>query len=147
MLFKFKSFIIIEIWLTMLLLFSHSIVSNSLQPYGLQHTRLPCPSLSARLCSVMSIESMIQSNHLTLCHPFLLSPSASPSIRVFPMSQFFTSGGQSIGASASVLPMNLQGWFPLGLIDLISLQSKRLSRVFSSTTFKSISSSALSFTF
>ena len=58
-------------------------MSDSLQPHGLQHTRLPCPSLSARLCSVMSIESMIQSNHLTLCHPFLLSPSAFPSIRVF----------------------------------------------------------------
>ena len=68
--------------------------------------------------------------------PLLLLPSTFPSIRVFSSGRFFTSGGQSIGpsASASVLPMNIQGWFPLGLTSLISLQAKRLSRVFSSTT-------------
>ena len=68
------------------------------------------------------------SNHLVLCGPLLLLPSILPSIRVFPVSQFFASGGQSIGASAlaSVLPMNIQGWFPLGLTALISLQSKGL---------------------
>ena len=66
-------------------------------------------------------------------HPFLLLPSIFPSIRVFSMSWLFTSGGQSIGTSTSVLPMNIQGWFPLGLIDLISLLSKGLWRVFSST--------------
>ena len=75
-------------------------------------------------------------NHLILCHPLLLLLSIFPSIRVFPMSPFFTSGGQSIGVSvsASVLPMNSQDWFPLGLAGWISLQSKGLSRVFSNIT-------------
>ena len=84
----------------------------------------------------MSIESVMPSNHLILCHPLLLPPSIFPRIRVFSKSQLFTSGGQSIGAStsASVLPMNIQGWFPLGLTGWISFQSKRLSRVFSNTT-------------
>ena len=72
----------------------------------------------------MSIESVIPSNHLIPCRPLLFLPSIFPSIRVFPMSQFFVSGGQSIGASASVsvLPMNIQDWFPLGLTSLISLE-------------------------
>ena len=76
------------------------------------------------------------SNHLILCCPLLLLPSIFPSIRGFPMSQFFASGRQSIGvsASASVLPINIQDWFPLGLTGLISLQSKGPSRVFSKTT-------------
>ena len=111
-------------------------VSNSLQPHGLQQARLPCPSPSPGVCS----------NSCPLswwCHPTILSSvvpfssclqslSASGS---FPMSQFFTSGSQSIGvsASASVLPMNIQNWFPLGLTGLI-LQSRGLSRVFSNTT-------------
>ena len=83
----------------------------------------------------MSIELVMLSNHLILCRPLLL-PSTFPSIRGFPMSQLFESGGQSIraSASASVLPMNIQGWFPLGVTGLISLLSKGLSRVFSSTT-------------
>ena len=66
--------------------------------------------------------------------PFFFSPSIPPSIRVFSKESLFTSGGQTIGASVSVLPINIQGWFPLGLTGLISLQSKGLSRVFSSTT-------------
>ena len=72
------------------------------------------------------IESVMPCNHLILCCPFLLLPSIIPSIRVFPMSQFFTSGGQNIGvsASASVLPMNIQDWFPLGWTDWISWLSK-----------------------
>ena len=88
------------------------------------------------LLKLMSIGSVMPSNHLILCHPLLLPPSFFPSIRSFPMCQFFASGGHSIGvsASASVLPMNSQDWFPLGLTGLISLQSKRLSRVFSNTT-------------
>ena len=73
-------------------------------------------------------------NHLILCRPLLLLPSIFPSIRFFPMSQFFISGDQSIGASASVLPRNIQNWFPSGLTGLISSQSKGLSRVFSNTT-------------
>ena len=104
-------------------------------PHGLQHTRLPCPSPSPRACS----------NSCPLsrwCHPTILSsviPFSSclqsfPESRSFLMSWFFTSGGQSTRASASILPMNIQGWFPLGLTGWVSLQSKGLSRVFSSTT-------------
>ena len=85
------------------------------------------------LLKLMSIESVMPSNHLIPFSSLLRSFPASGS---FQMSQFFTSGGQSIGASASalVLPMNIQDWFPVGLTGLISLQSKRLSRVFSNTT-------------
>ena len=92
---------------------------------------------SWHLHKLMSIKSVIPSNHLILCHPLLLLPSIFPSIGwdSFQMSQFFTTGGQSIGvsASASVLPMNIQDWFPLGGTGWISLQSKGLSRVFSNT--------------
>ena len=92
-------------------------------------------TISWSLLKLLSIESEMPSNHLILFHPLLLLPSiffaASES---FPMSQFFASGDQSIRASASVLPMNIQDWFPLGLTGLISLQSKGLSRVFSNNT-------------
>ena len=83
-----------------------------------------------------SIESVMPSSPLILCRPLLLLPSIFPASGSFPMSPLFASGGQSIGTStsASVLPMNVQGWFPLGWTGLISLRSKRLSRVFSSTT-------------
>ena len=83
---------------------------------------------------LMFIESAMPSNHLILCHPLLLLPLVFPRIKVFSVSQFFPSGGQRIGASVSVLPMNIQGWFPLGLTGLISLLSKGLSGVFPSTT-------------
>ena len=91
---------------------------------------------SQSLLKLMSIESVMPSNHLILCHPLLLPPSIFPASVSFQMSQFFTSGGQSIGvsASASVLPMNIQDQFPLGWTGWISLQSKGLSRVFSNTT-------------
>ena len=111
-------------------------MSDSLQPRGLQHARSPCPSPAPRAYS----------NSCPLCswcHPTILfsvipfSPCLqySQALASFPMSLFFISGGQSIGASAStsVLPMNIQGWFPLGLTGLILL-SKGLSRVFSNTT-------------
>ena len=93
---------------------------------------------SRSLFKLISIESVMSSNHLILCHPLLLPPSIFPSIRPFPMSQFFTSGGQSIGvsASASVLLMNIQDWSPLGWGGSTSLQSKGLSRVFSNTTLQ-----------
>ena len=119
----------------MLLLFSCEVVSNSLWPYGLQHTSLLSFTFSWSLLKLMSFASVITSNHLILCRPLLLLPSIFPTTRVFPKSQLFASSGQSIGASASasVLPMTSQGWFPLGLTGLI-LQSKELSRVFSSTT-------------
>ena len=83
-----------------------------------------------------SIESVMPSNHLILCHPLLLLPSIFPASGSFPVSWLFTSGDQSIGAStsASVLPMNIQDWFPLGWTGLIFLLSKGFSRVFSSTT-------------
>ena len=84
----------------------------------------------------MSTESMMLSNHLILCWPFSVSLQPFPASGSFPVSHLFTSGGQSTeaSASASVLPMNIQGWFPLGWTGLISLLSKGLSRVFSSTT-------------
>ena len=96
--------------------------------------------ISRSLFKLMSIESMMPSNHLILCHPLLLLSSIFPSIRVFPRSHWnesfqwvFESGGQSFGALASVLLVTIQGWFPLGLTGLISLLTKGLSRVFSST--------------
>ena len=117
--------------------FSGSVTSDSLQPHGLQHTRPPCPSPTPRACS--------NSHPLSQwCHPTISSSAVPFSSRIqsfpasgsFPMSQFFTLGGQSIGtsASASVLPKNIQDWFPLVLTSLICLLLKRLSRVFSNTT-------------
>ena len=108
---------------------------NSLRPHGLQQARLPCSSLSPQVCSDSCPISQ-------WCHPtisFSVFPFSShlqsfPASGSFPMSQVFPSGGQSIGASASVLPMNIQDWFPLGWTGWISLQSKGLSRVFSNTT-------------
>ena len=101
---------------------------------------------SQSLLTLMSIKSVMPSNHLMLCHPLLLLPSIFPASRSYPMSQFFASGGQNIGAStsASVLPMNIQDWFPLGVTGLI-LQSKGLSESFPTPQFKSINSSVLSF--
>ena len=118
-----------------LLLFSRLVVSNPLQPHGPQHTRLPCPSPTPGVCSNSSPLSR-------WCHPTISSsvvPFSSclqcfPASGSFPVSWLFASGGQSIGASASVLPKNIQNWFPLGLTGLISLQSKGVSRVFFSTT-------------
>jgi len=128
--------------------FSHSVVSNSLWPHGLQHGRFPCPSPTPRACSNARPLSR-------WCHPTisfsvvsffscLQSFSASWS---FPMSQFFTSGGQSIGvsASASMLSMNIQDWFLLVWTSWISLQSKDSQQSSPTPQFKSINSSALSF--
>ena len=85
---------------------------------------------------LLSIKSVMPSSHLILCHPLLLLPPALPASESFPMSQLFTSGGQSIGVSAStlVLPMNIQDWFPLGWTGWTFLQSKGLSRIFSNAT-------------
>ena len=122
-------------------------MSDFLQPHGLQHARLPITSLTPRACSKSCPLSR-------WCHP-TISPSvvsssclqSFPVSGSFPVSQLLSSGGQSIGASAlaSVLPRNIQDWFPLGWTGLISLKSKGLSRVFSNTTVKSINSLALSF--
>ena len=86
------------------------------------------------LLKLMSIESVIPSNHLILCHSLSSCLQSFLASGSFPMSQFFASGGHSIGVSASVLPMNIQDWFPLGLTGWISLQSQGLSRAFSNTT-------------
>ena len=93
-------------------------------------------TISQSLLRFMSIESMMLSNHLILCCPLSFCLQSFLVSESFPVSQLFASGGQGIGASASasVLPMNIQGWFPLGLTGLISLRSKGLSTVFSSTT-------------
>ena len=93
-------------------------------------------TISLNLLKFVSIDSMMPSNHFILCHHLFFLLSILPASGSFPVSELFTSGGQSIGASASasVLPMNIQAWFPLGLIGLISLLSKGLSRVFSSIT-------------
>ena len=108
----------------------------TLWPRELQHARLPCHSLSPEVYSNSCPSSR-------WCHPIIPSsitsfsscPQSFPTSRYFPVSQFFPTGGQILGASASasILPVNFQGWFPLALTGLISLQSKWLSRVFSST--------------
>ena len=117
--------------------FSCSVMSDSLRPHGLQHARLPCPLPTTRACSNSCPSSQ-------WCHPTISSsvvPFSSclqsfPASGSFPMSQFSTSGGQSIGvlASASVLPMNIQDWFSLTLTGLISLHSMGFSRVLSNIT-------------
>ena len=95
---------------------------------------LPCPSPSPGVCSNSCPLSQWHHPTISSCHPLLLLPSIFPSFRVFSMSRLFLSGGQSIRAStsASVLPVNIQGWFPLGMTGLISLQFKGLSRFLSS---------------
>jgi len=105
-------------------------------PWTAAHQASLSCTISQSLLKLMSIESMMPSNHLILYCPFLLLPSIFPSIRVFSSESTLLIGGQSIGASASasVLPMNIQGWFPLGLTGWIFLLSKGLSRVSSSTT-------------
>ena len=119
--------------------FSHSVIPNSLWPHehGLQHSRPPCPSpthgVYSNSCPLSQwCHSAISSSAV----PFSSCFQSFPASGSFPTSQFFTSGGQSIGvsASASVLPMDIQGWFSIGLTGWISLQSKGLARVFSNTT-------------
>ena len=125
------------IWQKCFWKFSCSVMSNSLRLHGVQHARLPCPSPNPEACS----------NSYPLsrwCHPIISSSvvlfssclQSFPASGSFPRSLFFTSGGQSIGVSAStsVLPMNIQDWFPLGLTGWIFSQCKGLSRVFSNTT-------------
>ena len=117
--------------------FSHSVVSDSLRPHESQHARPPCPSPTPRdysnSCPLSRwCHPTISSSIIPICccfQSFLASES-------FQISQLFTSGGQSPGVSAStsVLPMNIQDWFPLGWTSWISLQSRRPSRVFSNTT-------------
>ena len=119
-----------------IILFRPSVMSNFLQPHGMQHPRLSCPTPSPRVCSYSCPLSR-------WCHPtispsvvlFSSCPQSLPALGSFPMSRLFACSGQSVGASvlASVLPMNIQDWFPLGLTGLM-LQLQGLSRVFSNTT-------------
>ena len=117
--------------------FSRSVVSDSLWPHDLQHDRPPCPSpnpgIYPKSCPLRQWHHPTVSSSVV---PFYSCPQSFPASGSFPVSQLFPSGGQSIGvsASASVLPMNTQDWFHLGWTGWIILQSKGLSRVFSSTT-------------
>ena len=113
-------------------------MSDSLWPHGLQHAKLQCPSISPGVCSNSCPSGWCYLAISFSAAPFSFCLQYFPASGSFPMSRFFTSSGQNIGtsASASVFPMNIQGWLPLGSIGLISLQSKRLSRVFSSTTIQ-----------
>ena len=139
-------FYVVKSWSWEILQFSCSVVSDSLWPHGLQHARLPCPSPTPGACLSSHPSSW-------WCHPTISSsvvPFSSclqsfPASESFPVSQLFASSGQSIGVSAweSILPMNIQDWFPLGLTGWSSLQSKGLSRVFFST-FQNINCLALS---
>ena len=122
-----------------LLPFSHPVLSDFLWPHWPQHTRLPCPSLSPKVCPSLC-------PLLRWCHPAIsssVSPFSSchqsfPASETFPMSQLFTSDNQNTGvsASASLFPVIIQGWFPFRLIDFISLLSKELAQFFSSTTVR-----------
>ena len=125
--------------------FSRSVMSSCLWSHGLKYARPPCPTPTPGACSNSCLSSR-------WCHPTISSsvgPFSScfqsvPTSGSFQMSQFFTSGGHSIGASASVLPMNVQDWFPLGWTGWISLQSKGLQESSPTPQFKSINSLALS---
>ena len=125
----------LKIWLSSVQ-FSCSVVSNSLRPHRLQHARHPCQSITTRACSNSCPSTW-------WCHPTISSSvipfsclQSFPASGSFLMSQFFASVGQIIGASASAtgFPLNVQGWFPLGLTGLITLTSRGFSRVFSNTT-------------
>ena len=126
-----------ECWIVWFVVFSHSVMSDSFLPHGLQYTRLPCPSPSSGACSNSC--PLSQWWHPTISSSVISFSSCSqsfPALESFLMSRLFVSGGQSTGVSASVsvLPMNSQCWFPLRLTGYISLQSKVLSKVFSNTT-------------
>ena len=117
------------------MLFSQEVMSDSFSLHELQHNRLPCLSVSPWVCSnSCPLRQWCHQNISPTVIPFFSCLQSFPAPGSFLMSWLFTSGGQSIGASASVLPMNIQNWFPLGLMGLISLQSMGLARVFSNTT-------------
>ena len=128
--------------------FSHSVMTDSLQPHGLQHTRPPCPSPTPRVYS--NSRPSCRWCHPTISFsavPFSSRLQSFPASGSFPMSQFFASGGQSIGVSvsASVLLMNIQDWFPLGWTGLSPCSPRDSQESFPTPQFKSISSSVLSF--
>ena len=124
-------------WMFSSVQFCCSVVSDSSRPHELQHARPPCPSPTPGVYP--DSYPLSQWCHPTISSsviPFSSCPQSFPASGSFPMSQFFTSGGQSIGVSTStsVLPMNTQDWFPLGWTGWISWQSKGVSRIFSNTT-------------
>ena len=122
-----------HMWFSFVVVQSLSHVWLLVTPWTAAHKASLSLTISQSLPKLTSTESVMPSNHLIPCHPLLLLPSIFPSIRGFPIRHFFASGDQSTGASASVLPMSIQGWFSLGLTGLISLLSKGFSKVFSST--------------
>ena len=126
------------VYLNSLLLFRSSVMYDSLQPHGLHaaHQATLSFTISWSLLKLMSIELVILSNHLILCCPLFLLPSVFPSIKVFYNELAFHIRWPKywIFSSVSVIPVNIQSWFPLGLTGLISLLSKGLSRAFSNTT-------------
>ena len=133
-----------------LIQFSHSVMSHSLQLHGLQHSRLPCPSPTPGVCSNSCPLSQCCNRTISSSVvPFSSHLQSFPASGSFQMSHFFTLVGQNIGVSTSesVLPMNIQDWFPLGLSGWISLQSKGLSRVFSNTTVQMHQFFVLSFSY
>ena len=123
-----------RILLASMLLFSHSVMSDSALPWTAARKASLSFTVSWSLLKLMSIELVMPSNRLILITHFFSCPQSFPASGSFPMSWLFTSGGQIIQCSASVLPMDIQNWSPLGWTGLISLQSKRLSRVSSSIT-------------
>ena len=129
-----RDYDLVDLWWDLLL--SRSAVSNSVTPWTAARQASLSFTISWNLLKLMSVESVMPSHiHLILCHPLLFCLQSFLASGSFIMRQLFSLGGQSFGASASasVLPMNIQGWFPLGLTGLIPLWSKGLSRVFSST--------------
>ena len=127
-----------RIQLALLLLFSCSVISDSLQLHGLQHIRLPCPLLSPRV--YLDSCPLSQRYHPTISSsviPFTSCLQSFPASESFPVSWLFTLSAQSIGASASVLPINIQHCIPLGLTDLISLHFQGPTNIFSKWTFRS----------
>ena len=135
-LFKKESQFLVRIFNFTFSVQSFSCVLLFATPWTAAHQASLSTTNSWSLPKLISIESVMPSNHLILCRSLLLLPSIFPSIRACQKSQFFASCGHSIGVStlASVFPINIQDWFPLGLTGLISLQLKGLSRVFSNTT-------------
>ena len=127
--------------------FSHSVVSNSFWLHGLQHARPPCPSPTPGACSNSCLSQWCHPTILSSIIPFSSCPQSFPASCYFPMRQFFASGGQSIGASASasVLPMNIQDWFPLGLTVWSSCSPRDFQESSPTPQFKSVNSSVLRF--
>ena len=125
-------------------MFSCLVLSDSATPWTAAHQASLSITNSWSLLKLMFIESVMPSNHLILCHPLLLLLSIFSNIRVFSNESTLRIRWPNIGASALILPMNIQDWFPLWLTGLISLHSKGFSRVLSTPQFKSISSLALS---